>query len=50
MQAVQWVAFTATQGSKYGGDHGTIVSAKSNAVPILKKQLKNCIRKMKGAL
>src|SRR5665811_1539491 len=25
--------------------HGTIVSAKSNAVPILKKQLKNCIRK-----
>ncbi len=34
-----------TCGSKYGGDHGTIVSAKSNAVPILKKQLKNCIRK-----
>ncbi len=34
-----------TRGSKYGGDHGIIVSAKSNAVPILKKQLKNRIRK-----
>ena len=39
-----------TRGSKYGGDHGTIVSAKPNAVPILKKQLKNRIRKMKGFL
>lgn len=34
-----------TRGSKYGGDHGSVVSAKSNAVPILKKQLKNSIRR-----
>lgn len=34
-----------TRGSKYGGDHGSVVSAKSNAVPVLKKQLKNCIRR-----
>ena len=34
-----------TRGSKYGGDHGIEVSAKSNAVPILKKQLKNRIRR-----
>lgn len=34
-----------TQGSKYGGDHGFKVSAKSNAVPVLKKQLKNRIRR-----
>jgi DNA repair photolyase len=34
-----------TRGSKYGGDQGTNVSAKSNAVHILKKQLKNRIRK-----
>ena len=34
-----------TQGSKYGGNHGFKVAAKSNAVPILKKQLKNCIRR-----
>lgn len=34
-----------TRGSKYGGDHGIKVSAKSNAVPILKKQLKNRILK-----
>ena len=33
------------RGSKYGGDHGVNVSAKSNAVPILKKQLKNRILK-----
>ncbi len=33
-----------TRGSKYGGDYGVHVSAKSNAVPILKKQLKNRIR------
>ncbi|ADZ08758.1 Radical SAM domain protein [Methanobacterium lacus] len=34
-----------TRGSKYGGDHGSVVSAKLNAVPVLKKQLKNCIRR-----
>lgn len=34
-----------TRGSKYGGDHGSFVSPKSNAVPILKKQLKNSIRR-----
>ena len=34
-----------TRGSKYGGDHGSVVSAKSNAVPVLKKQLKNSIRR-----
>ena len=34
-----------TQGSKYGGDYGFELSAKSNAVPILKKQLKNSIRR-----
>lgn len=34
-----------TRGSKYGGDYGAVVSAKSNAVPVLKKQLKNCIRR-----
>jgi DNA repair photolyase len=33
-----------TLGSKYGGNHGLRVSVKSNAVPILKKQLKNNIR------
>jgi len=33
------------RGSKYGGDHGVNVSAKYNAVPILKKQLKNRILK-----
>jgi DNA repair photolyase len=34
-----------TRGSKYGGDYGVNVSAKENAVPILKKQLKNSIRR-----
>jgi DNA repair photolyase len=34
-----------TRGSKYGGEHGVDVSAKSNAVPILKKSLKNSIRR-----
>ena len=34
-----------TRGSKYGGNYGVKVAAKSNAVPILKKQLKNSIRK-----
>jgi DNA repair photolyase len=34
-----------TRGSKYGGEHGNIVSAKSNAIHILKKQLKHRIRK-----
>lgn len=34
-----------TRGSKYGGNYGVKVSAKSNAVPILKKQLKNSIRR-----
>ena len=34
-----------TRGSKYGGDYGIKVAAKSNAVPILKKQLKNSIRR-----
>jgi DNA repair photolyase len=34
-----------TRGSKYGGDHGEKVAVKSNAVPILKKQLKNAIRR-----
>jgi DNA repair photolyase len=33
-----------TRGSKYGGNYGVEVAAKSNAVPILKKQLKNIIR------
>jgi DNA repair photolyase len=34
-----------TRGSKYGGNYGCDVSAKSNAVPILKKSLKNSIRR-----
>ena len=34
-----------TRGSKYAGDHGIEVSVKFNAVPILKKQLKNRIRR-----
>jgi DNA repair photolyase len=34
-----------TLGSKYGGNHGVNVAVKSNAVPILKKQLKNSIRR-----
>jgi len=34
-----------TKGSKYGGNHGIEVSAKSNAVPLLKKQIKNRIRR-----
>jgi DNA repair photolyase len=34
-----------TQGSKYGGDYGSDVVAKSNAVPILKKQMKNAIKR-----
>jgi DNA repair photolyase len=34
-----------TRGSKYGGDYGIKVAAKSNAVPVLKKQLKNSIRR-----
>ena len=34
-----------TRGSKYGGDYGVTVAAKSNAVPILKRQLKNSIRR-----
>ena len=34
-----------TRGSKYGGNYGVDVSAKSNAVPMLKKQLKNSIRR-----
>lgn len=34
-----------TRGSKYGGNYGVKVAAKSNAVHVLKKQLKNSIRK-----
>ena len=34
-----------TRGSKYGGNHGVKVAPKSNAVPILKKQLKNSIKR-----
>jgi DNA repair photolyase len=34
-----------TRGSKYGGNYGVKVVPKSNAVPILKKQLKNSIRR-----
>jgi DNA repair photolyase len=34
-----------TRGSKYGGNYGSDVSAKLNAVPILKRQLKNTIRR-----
>ncbi len=34
-----------TRGSKYGGNYGGKVASKSNAVPILKKQLKNSIRR-----
>ena len=34
-----------TRGSKYGGNYGCDVAAKSNAVPVLKKQLKNSIRR-----
>lgn len=34
-----------TRGSKYGGDHGSNVSVKLNAIPLLKKQLKNSIRR-----
>ena len=40
-----------TRGSKYGGDYGIKVAAKTNAVPILKKQLKNSIkRKERGII
>ena len=34
-----------TRGSKYGGNYGVKVSAKANAVPILKRQLKNSIKR-----
>jgi DNA repair photolyase len=34
-----------TLGSKYGGNYGVDLAVKSNAVPILKKQLKNTIKK-----
>jgi len=34
-----------TKGSKYGGDHGTNVAAKINSVPLLKRQLKNAIKR-----
>jgi len=34
-----------TRGSKYGGNYGVKVVSKSNAVPILKRQLKNSIRR-----
>jgi DNA repair photolyase len=34
-----------TRGSKYGGDYGVNVAAKIDAVPILKRQLKNSIRR-----
>ncbi len=34
-----------TKGSKYGSNYGIQVRAKTNAVPILKKQLKNSIRR-----
>ena len=34
-----------TRGSKYGGDHGSTVNVKSQAVPILKRQLKNAIKR-----
>ena len=34
-----------TRGSKYGGNYGVQVRAKTNAIPILKKQLKNSIRR-----
>ena len=34
-----------TRGSKYGGNYGINVASKSNAVPILKRQLKNSIRR-----
>ena len=34
-----------TRGSKYGGEYGSDVSVKLNAVPILKKQLKNSIKR-----
>jgi len=39
-----------TRGSKYGGNHGVKVSPKSNAVPVLKKQLKNSIKRNKRGL
>ncbi len=39
-----------TRGSKYGGDYGVNVAAKSNAVPILKRQLKNSIRRNERGL
>ena len=39
-----------TRGSKYGGNYGVKVVPKSNAVPILKKQLKNSIRRNKRGL
>lgn len=32
-----------THGSKYGGNYGVKVASKSNAVPVLKRQLKNRI-------
>lgn len=34
-----------TRGSKYGGDYKSVVYAKTNAVPVLKRQLKNSIRR-----
>ena len=39
-----------TRGSKYGGGYGVEVAAKSNAVPLLKKQLKNSIRRNKRGI
>lgn len=39
-----------TRGSKYGGNHGVKVAPKSNAVPILKKQLKNSIKRNERGL
>lgn len=34
-----------TKGSKYGGDHGSNIAAKINSVPLLKRQLKNAIKR-----
>lgn len=34
-----------TKGSKYGGDHGSNIAVKINSVPLLKRQLKNAIKR-----
>jgi len=34
-----------TKGSKYGGDHGSNIAVKINSVPLLKRQLRNAVKR-----